>query len=85
MDAKTLERANELLKKIKQLQHVLECFEWEPEFGGHSRNPRLIIEFDRDGREEQILPMNLSDELINFLKAQIIKDCDILLAEFNTL
>ena len=85
MDTKTLERANELLKKIKQLQHVLECFEWEPEFGGHSRNPRLIIEFDRNGREEQVLPMNLSDELINFLKVEITRVHDTAVAELEQL
>jgi len=85
MDVKTLERANELLKKIKQLQNVLGCFEWELEFGGHSRNPRLIIEFDRDGREEQVLPMNLSDELINFLKLEIIRVHDTTVAELEQL
>jgi len=85
MDVKTLERANELLKKIKQLQSVLEIFEWESGFGGPSMNPRLIIEFDRDGREEQVLPVNLSDELINFLKVEITRVHDTAVAELEQL
>ena len=85
MDVTTLEKANELNKKIREFQEALNCFEWENEYGGHSTNPRLIIEFDRDGREQQLLPMNLSNELVKILKEEIIKGRDIAVADFNAL
>ena len=86
MDITTLEKANELNKKIKEFQLALNCFEWEKEYGGGTTNPRLIIEFDGcDGRETQSLPINLSDTLVSFLKAQIIKARDASVAEFNAI
>lgn len=87
MDITTLEKANALNKKIKEFTEALNCFEWKPDEKTEpiSTNPRLIIEFDYDGREQQPLPMNLSDELVKFLKAEIIKGRDIAVAEFNAL
>ena len=86
MDITTLEKANELNRKIKEFQQALNCFQWEQEYGGGTTNPRLIIEFDGgDGRETQPLPMNLSDALVSFLKAEIIKGRDAAVAEFNAL
>ena len=84
MDTKTLERANELLKKIKQLQSVLEIFEWESGFG-FSMNLKLIIEFDRHGREEKLFPLDLNNELLNLLKLEIIRVHDTTVAELEQL
>ncbi len=86
MDVTTLEKANELNKMIKEYQQTLRCFEWEKEYGGASTNPRLIIEFDGpDGREQQPIPMVLSDVLVSYLKEEIIKGRDTTVAEFNAL
>jgi len=86
MDITTLEKANELIKKIKELQQALNCFEWDQEYGGGTTNPRLIIEFDGgDGRETQPLRINLNDATLSFLRAGIIKDRDAAVDEFNEL
>jgi len=86
MDVTTLEKANELNKKIKEFQQALNCFQWEQEYGGGTTNPRLIIEFDGgDGREVQPLPMNLSDETVSFLEFEIITARDAAVDEFNAL
>ena len=54
MDDKTLKKANEIAQMIRENKSALCCFEWEEEYGGGSRNPQLIIEFDdSDGREQQ--------------------------------
>ena len=40
-----------------------------------TRNPRLIIEFDdEDGREKIMLPMNLNEVLVDFIKTEILKE-----------
>lgn len=86
MDITTLQKANELNEKIKEFQRALNCFQWEEEYGGGSTNPRLIIEFDGpDGRDAQLLPMNLSDSMVLFLKEELIKGRDTVVAEFNAL
>jgi hypothetical protein len=89
MDITTLEKANGLNKKIKEFTEALNCFEWthpEDESKKISTKPRLIIDFDGgDGREQIALPMNLSDKLVSFLKAEIIKGRDAAVAEFNAL
>ena len=89
MDITTLEKANELNKKIKEFTEALNCFEWThptDESQKFSTKPRLIIDFDGiDGREQIALPMNLSDTLVSFLKAEIIKGRDVAVAEFNAL
>lgn len=85
MDITTLEKANELNRKIKEFTEALNCFEWEEEGKKYSTNPTLIIEFDRDDREQQRLPMNLSNELVAVLKTEIINGRDNAVAEFNAL
>ena len=89
MDIATLGKANELNKKIKELTESLNCFEFthpKDESKKYSTNPRLIINYDGgDGRETLPLPMNLSDALVSFLKAEIIKGRDAAVAEFNAL
>lgn len=85
MDITTLEKGNQLNRKINEFTQALNCFEWPEEYGSGSRNPRLIIEFDDDGRETQPLPMNLSNEIVAFLKQEIIKGRDAAVEEFNAL
>ncbi len=86
MDVTTLEKANALNRKINEFQLALNCFQWEQDDDGGTTNPRLIIEFDGgDGRETKPVPMNLSDALVSFLKAEIIKGRDAAVAEFNAL
>lgn len=64
MDIATLGKANELNKKIKELTEALNCFEFthpEDESKKYSTNPRLIINYEGgDGRENQLIPMELS-------------------------
>jgi len=86
MDLTTLEKANDLNRKIKQFNNALDCFQWEAEYGGGTTNPQIIIEFDGcDGREQQPIPMFLSDEMLGFLKESIIKGRKNALDEFNSL
>ena len=92
MATKKIEKANELSKKINEFTEALNCFEWQPyndpkrEHIRISTNPKLIIEFDGvDGRDAVPLPMNLSDALVSFLKAEIIKGRDIAIEEFENL
>jgi len=85
MDIPKLDKANDLYRKIREFEEALNCFNWGEEYGGDSTNPRLIIEFDRDGREQNPLPMNLSNELVKFLKEEIMKGRDIAVSEFIAL
>jgi hypothetical protein len=87
MDTTTLNKANELNRKIEEFTAALHCFEWTPieDEPPVSLNPRLIIEYDNDGREQTAIPMNLSNALVDFLKAEIIKGRDDAVAEFNRL
>ena len=89
MDIQTLGKANALNQKIREFTEALNCFEWthpEDESQKYSTKPRLIIDFDGgDGREQIALPMNLSDTLVSFLKAEIIKGRDAAVKEFNHL
>lgn len=87
MDIATLEKANRLNRKIEEFKQVLGCFEWPQEYGGGTRNPRLILEFDDndDFRDTKPLPMELSKELLSNLKKEIIEGRDAAIAEFNFL
>jgi hypothetical protein len=91
MDITTLEKANNLNKKIKEFSEALNCFEWQPYPDEErsevriSTNPQLIIEYDGDGREQVYIPMTLNEVLINFLKSEIKKQLDINVKEFNSL
>lgn len=86
MDVTTLKKANQLDRQIKELTEALNCFQWE-EHGGVSRHPKLIIEYDDydGGRESEPLPMNLSNELVEFIKREIVAARDKAVAEFNAL
>ena len=86
MDDKTLKRANEIARIIRENESALCCFEWEKEYGGSSRNPQLIIEFDDvDGREQQKIPMVLSDFLVDMIKQAIHANLSVLKSEFESL
>jgi hypothetical protein len=87
MDVTTLEKANALNRKIREFSEALNCFEWIPEENADpiSLNPRLIIEYDNDGREQMPVPMNLSNALVAYLKEEIIKGRDAAVEEFNLL
>lgn len=89
MDTTTLEKANKLNTRIREFSEALNCFEWHGENNeptGVSTNPRLLIEFDDcDGREQIMLPMNLNTVLIDLLKAEIKREMQITVKEFNTL
>lgn len=86
MDDKILDRANEIARMIREDESALCCFEWPEEYGGHSRNPQLIIEFDGcDGREQVKIPMILSECLTNILKDAIKSNLNKLKNEFEEL
>jgi len=87
MNLTTLEKANALNNKIKEFNQALNCFQWEDGAGNfHSANPRLIIQYDGgDGREEQPLPMNLSNTFVTLLKAEISRCMDEAVAELEAL
>ena len=87
MDANTLENANSLARTKQEFDQALNCFEWMPTDDSEpiTLNPRLIIEFDGDGREQVKLPMNLSNAMVSFLKREIIKGQAAAIAEFKEL
>lgn len=90
MDITTLDKANNLNRKIKEFQQALNCFEYnygEKDAEKFDRTPRLILDVDDldNGREQIDIPMNLSNELISFLKTEIIKGRDKAVKEFNAL
>ena len=92
MDDKTLKKANEIAQMIRENKSALCCFEWEEEYGGGSRNPQLIIEFDdSDGSEQQKIQINwhllpvLSDILVDMIKQAIDANLSVLKSEFESL
>ena len=86
MTITTLQKANELDKKIRQLKSSLECFEHHKEHGGGSTNPTIVIEYDGgDGREHMALPINVNIALIGVLKAEILSSLETALDEFSSL
>jgi hypothetical protein len=87
MDIQTLKKANDLNQKIKELNEALNCFEWSPEesIAPISTNPRILIEFDGDGREQIKLPLVLSDVLVAILKKEIVTARESALSEFIAL
>ncbi len=99
MNTETLKKANELSKLISDHESALSCFEWDANYYENinrpenkqlppkifSTNPRLIIEYDGDGREQQLIPMGLSDFLINIIKDQIKENLNKIRKEFEEL
>tara|TARA_R110002096_G_scaffold242885_2_gene434814 strand:+ start:380 stop:649 length:270 start_codon:yes stop_codon:yes gene_type:complete len=89
MTKEKVEQANSLDKKIKDLKSAMNCFEWTPDGSSVpvSLNPRLIIEFDDgdEGRVDMPIPMNLSNEMIKFIKGEISNSLVTALDEFNAL
>ena len=83
----TLEKANELSRKIQDFEEALNCFDFnpEPDKPPFSLNPTLIIEYDGDGREQHTLPMHLSNAMVAFLKKEISKALELAVAEFYSL
>ena len=91
MDTTTLQKANILNQQIKDFTEALNCFEYQP-YSDHERfeekvstNPRLIIEYDNDGREQIELPMELNEILVDFLKSAIKEGLETAIQEFNAL
>jgi len=87
MDKLKLDQANKLNQKIREFSEALNCFEWKHSEDSEpiSLNPRLIIEFDGDGREQIVLPMNLNNEMIAFLKSAIKQGLEEATNEFDAL
>ena len=87
MNAATLQKANELNKRIKEFTEAQNCFELEDLSGKKiSTNPRLIIDFDGvDGREQIFFPLGLSETMVGFLKQEINKARNAAIAEFQAL
>ena len=99
MTTDKLKKANELSKLINEHKSALCCFEYDanehfnstlPEDKRlppkmFSTNPQLIIEYDGDGREQQIIPMVLSDILVETLKQSIKENLIYLEKQFKDL
>ena len=80
MKRETLEKANELYRKIKDLEYARNSFEWRsveglPNAVIYTRNPRVIIECDdgEDGKEQNKIPVQLNQDMIAHLKQFIEK------------
>ena len=89
MKFETLETANLINKKLKELDVVISCLmhvdqEIETII---DYNPSLIIECDDwDGGRDQIrIPMALSDQLILLIQKEAVSEKNRLLSEFNNL
>ena len=90
MNLLTLNKANQILQKIKEYEAALECF--ETKYGAHNeytydRTPKIILNVDdlEGGRENMDLPMILSDEMIDFLKKEIVENLNKAKIEFEDL
>ena len=94
-----LKEANRLNKLIEEHEQALNCFEFDTNYYARdedpnlpialeSTNPILIIEHDdpfEGGREQQRIPMVLSDFLINLIKDSIKGNLEKLKDEFQNL
>ncbi|WP_419033421.1 hypothetical protein [Dysgonomonas gadei] len=99
MENETLKKANELNELINEYESALCCFEYDQnEYFNNTlpegkklpprmitTNPRLIIEYDGDGREQQLIPMVLSDVLVELLKQSIKENLAELKRQFKDL
>jgi len=97
MNVETLNKANDLKRKIEQLQDITSCF-YYPKYDNegnetgeldfnHSRKPKIIIEFDdfEDGREEFKLPLTPSEKFIKTIFEESAKELQKTIAEFESL
>ena len=99
MNKEKLMEANRLNKLIEEHEQALNCFEFDTNYYARdedpnlpialeSTNPILIIEHDdpfEGGREQQRIPMVLSDFLINLIKDSIKGNLEKLKDEFQNL
>ena len=93
MNIEKLLLGNEISRKIKQSNDVLDCFEWGYYddngvlVNGGSREPKLIIEFDDNdgGRDTLPIPFVLNPVLIELIKDFIINERFKLAKEFMEL
>ena len=97
MDRETLLKANQLDGEIRELERILDCFEWDPDddlgsdknhVHSFTRHPKIIIEFDADdgnGRELIKLPKRHTDAWITNIKNQISADLEFRKKEFKEL
>ena len=99
MNKEKLNEANRLNKLIEEQEQALNCFEFDTNYYARdeypnlpivleSTNPTLIIEYDdpfEGGREQQRIPMVLSDFLINIIKDSIKGNLEKLKTEFQNL
>ncbi|MEI7829346.1 MAG: hypothetical protein WCI31_06235 [Prolixibacteraceae bacterium] len=92
MDPIIFEKANTLNNKLKEFNEVLNCFGWKPDVKKNradirlSLNPQLIIEYDgADGRELSKIPIRLNSVFVDLIKAEIEKEVEQLVKEFNAL
>jgi len=89
MDVTTLNKANDLNRKINEITDILRCFTWPDDMGPKniSRFPLLIIEFDSEegGRDHRKLPIEMSDDMIAYIKNELISARDEAVFEFNNL
>lgn len=100
MNKDTLQKANELARKIREHEQALNCFEYDHNYFARdensdlepdmrSTNPQLIIEHDDleewEGRTTTPIAMVLSDSLIEVIKLSIKDNLKRLQAEFEAL
>ena len=97
MDRETLLKANQLDGEIRELERILDCFEWDPDddlgsdknhVHSFTRHPKIIIEFDADdgnGRELIKLPKDFSKAWIPDMKKEISTGLEIYKKEFKEL
>jgi len=100
MNTETLQKANELARKIIEHEQALNCFEYDVHYYARdenpelpeelrSTNPRLIIEHDDieegEGRRQTPIPIVLSDLLIEMIKSAIKESQAKVNAEFQAL
>lgn len=92
MDKETLAKANELNKKICELNRALECFECtypvsDNETKTFSTNPIILIEYDNndDGRSVQKIPAKLNKDMVGILKSFISVELECCKKEFEKL
>lgn len=89
MEKSTLKKAKELEHHMNMLEQSMQSFEWKPDWSEEpiSLNPAIIIEYDDEegGRATMPIPMSLSRELVDMLKAEIKAKLEAVKEEFKKL